>query len=73
VLGEYTGGYNGLCAGPVAWAAGHGGGNGVEARPIAVRNTTANKDLVGLFETTSQVELTEILFDGTYSMGAGVV
>jgi len=31
------------------------------------------KNLVGLFETTSQVELTEIFFDGTRSMGVGVV
>jgi len=38
-----------------------------------VRKSTTNEDLVGLFETTSQVELTEILFDGTRSMGAGVV
>jgi RNA recognition motif. (a.k.a. RRM, RBD, or RNP domain) len=43
-----------------------------------IRNTqlpwsTANEDLVELFETTGQVELAEILFDGTRSKGAGVV
>jgi hypothetical protein len=35
--------------------------------------STANEDLVELFETTGQVELAEILFDGTRSKGAGVV
>ena len=33
----------------------------------------ANEDLVELFETTGQVELVEILSDGTRSKGAGVV
>ncbi|KAF8958225.1 hypothetical protein BDZ97DRAFT_1595385, partial [Flammula alnicola] len=35
--------------------------------------STANEDLVELFETTGQVELAEILFDGTHSKGCGVV
>lgn len=41
-----------------------------------VRNlpwSTANEDLVELFETTGTVELAEILFDGARSKGAGVV
>ncbi|KAF9072705.1 RNA-binding domain-containing protein [Rhodocollybia butyracea] len=65
---------------------GHGGGMGfqgaaayVEPEPsqqIMVRNlpwSTANEDLVELFETTGQVELAEILFEGTRSKGCGVV
>jgi len=46
------------------------------SQQIMVRNlpwSTANEDLVELFETTGQVELAEILFDGTRSKGAGVV
>jgi hypothetical protein len=35
--------------------------------------STANEDLVELFETTGQVDLAEILFDGTRSKGMGVV
>ena len=35
--------------------------------------STANEDLVELFETTGHVELAEILYDGTRSKGAGVV
>lgn len=35
--------------------------------------STANEDLVELFETTGQVELAEILFEGTRSKGCGVV
>jgi hypothetical protein len=35
--------------------------------------STANEDLVELFETTGQVEQAEILYDGTRSKGAGVV
>jgi len=57
-----------------------GGGYGyIEPEPsqqIMVRNlpwSTANEDLVELFETTGQVELAEILFDGTRSKGCGVV
>jgi len=67
--------------------AGYGGSVGgfpsgpayAEAEPsqqIMVRNlpwSTANEDLVELFETTGQVELAEILFDGTRSKGCGVV
>ncbi|KAJ2916533.1 hypothetical protein MD484_g3885, partial [Candolleomyces efflorescens] len=55
------------------------GPNYVEPDPsqqIMVRNlpwSTANEDLVELFETTGQVELAEILFDGTRSKGCGVV
>jgi len=67
-LGGY-GGYGG----------GYGGAAAFEAEPsqqIMVRNlpwSTANEDLVELFETTGQVELAEILFDGARSKGAGVV
>ncbi|KAG8849121.1 hypothetical protein FRB96_000907 [Tulasnella sp. 330] len=64
--------------------AGHGGGgfggpHGPPAQPsqqIMVRNlpwSTANEDLVELFETTGTVEVAEILFEGTRSKGAGVV
>ena len=35
--------------------------------------STANEDLVELFETTGNVELAEILFDGARSKGSGVV
>lgn len=55
------------------------GAAGYEPEPsqqIMVRNlpwSTANEDLVELFETTGQVELAEILFEGTRSKGAGVV
>lgn len=59
---------------------GYGGGyGGYDAEPsqqIMVRNlpwSTANEDLVELFETTGRVELAEILFDGTRSKGCGVV
>ncbi|KAJ7916500.1 hypothetical protein B0H13DRAFT_2250318 [Mycena leptocephala] len=59
--------------------AGPGGAGYVEPEPsqqIMVRNlpwSTANEDLVELFETTGQVELAEILFDGARSKGCGVV
>jgi len=46
------------------------------SQQIMVRNlpwSTANEDLVELFETTGVVELAEILFEGTRSKGAGVV
>jgi len=49
---------------------------GEPSQQIMVRNlpwSTANEDLVELFETTGSVELAEILFDGTRSKGAGVV
>lgn len=73
-MDSYGGGYGG----------GAGGGNympggGYEHEPsqqIMVRNlpwSTANEDLVELFETTGQVELAEILFEGTRSKGCGVV
>ncbi|KAF9009893.1 hypothetical protein BDQ17DRAFT_1347091 [Cyathus striatus] len=61
---------------------GYGGaayGNYTEPEPsqqIMVRNlpwSTANEDLVELFETTGTVELAEILFDGARSKGSGVV
>ncbi|PAV15283.1 RNA-binding domain-containing [Pyrrhoderma noxium] len=61
---------------------GYGGGNyggNYDAEPsqqIMVRNlpySTANEDLVELFETTGTVELAEILFDGTRSKGSGIV
>lgn len=35
--------------------------------------STANEDLVELFETTGSVEIAEILFDGSRSKGSGVV
>ena len=35
--------------------------------------STANEDLVELFETTGTVELAEILYEGSRSKGAGVV
>jgi len=79
-MDSYGGGY-GAGAG-----AGYGGGGGAAAaggfvdgepsQQIMVRNlpwSTANEDLVELFETTGQVELAEILFDGTRSKGCGVV
>ncbi|RXW23947.1 hypothetical protein EST38_g1928 [Candolleomyces aberdarensis] len=46
------------------------------SQQIMVRNlpwSTANEDLVELFETTGQVDMAEILFDGTRSKGCGVV
>jgi len=70
--GTYDGGYTG------GFSGGYSAG-GYESEPsqqIMVRNlpwSTANEDLVELFETTGQVELAEILFDGTRSKGAGVV
>ncbi|KAG8800842.1 hypothetical protein FRC17_006798, partial [Serendipita sp. 399] len=61
-------------------------GNGSYSRPnpadlppsqqIMVRNlpwSTANEDLVELFETTGHVELAEILYAGDRSKGSGVV
>jgi len=53
-----------------------GGYDAPPSQQIMVRNlpwSTANEDLVELFETTGQVEQAEILFDGTRSKGAGVV
>ena len=41
--------------------------------PFQLPWSTANEDLVELFETTGQVETAEILFDGTRSKGCGVV
>jgi RNA recognition motif-containing protein len=72
--GYHAGGF----AGP---GASFGGAAAAYAEPepsqqIMVRNlpwSTANEDLVELFETTGQVELAEILFDGTRSKGCGVV
>jgi len=76
-MDAYGAGHGGGYGGP---AAGYGGGGGyADAEPsqqIMVRNlpwSTANEDLVELFETTGQVELAEILFDGTRSKGCGVV
>lgn len=60
-------------------AGGYGAYAGYEPEPsqqIMVRNlpwSTANEDLVELFETTGQVELAEILFEGARSKGCGVV
>lgn len=47
--------------------------NGVIDKQHQLPWSTANEDLVELFETTGQVELAEILFDGTRSKGCGVV
>ena len=71
--------YGGHGGGGGYGAGGGYGGGGYDAEPsqqIMVRNlpwSTANEDLVELFETTGQVELAEILFDGTRSKGCGVV
>ncbi|KAJ7725951.1 hypothetical protein B0H16DRAFT_1593459 [Mycena metata] len=66
--------------GHAAAFSGPGGAGYVEPEPsqqIMVRNlpwSTANEDLVELFETTGQVEARpEILFDGARSKGCGVV
>jgi len=76
-MDAYGGGFGGGGGGGM-----HGGfpnAGFVDAEPsqqIMVRNlpwSTANEDLVELFETTGQVELAEILFDGTRSKGCGVV
>ncbi|KIO21823.1 hypothetical protein M407DRAFT_217544 [Tulasnella calospora MUT 4182] len=79
------GGPGGYSSGPAYGGApshGYGGGgrrmhfNAEPSQQIMVRNlpwSTANEDLVELFETTGNVELAEILFDGTRSKGAGVV
>ncbi|KAJ8693466.1 g-strand binding protein [Pleurotus ostreatus] len=73
--GYGAGGYGGAAPGAMG---GYGPGY-VDPEPsqqIMVRNlpwSTANEDLVELFETTGQVELAEILFDGTRSKGCGVV
>ncbi|KAF5310869.1 hypothetical protein D9619_007686 [Psilocybe cf. subviscida] len=61
-----------------SYSGGFGGqyGDGEPSQQIMVRNlpwSTANEDLVELFETTGQVEVAEILFDGTRSKGCGVV
>ncbi|KAI0084056.1 hypothetical protein BDY19DRAFT_899142 [Irpex rosettiformis] len=72
--GASVGGYGGS-----GYGGGAGYGAGFETSPnqqIMVRNlpwSTANEDLVELFETTGQVELAEILFEGTRSKGCGVV
>ncbi|KAJ7205980.1 hypothetical protein GGX14DRAFT_522510 [Mycena pura] len=74
----------GAYAAPSGYGGGFGGGAGAggaayqeePSQQIMVRNlpwSTANEDLVELFETTGQVELAEILFDGTRSKGCGVV
>ncbi|EJU02474.1 RNA-binding domain-containing protein [Dacryopinax primogenitus] len=58
------------------FAGGFGDQGGQPNQQIMVRNlpwSTANEDLVELFETTGQVELAEILYEGTRSKGAGVV
>jgi len=75
-------GYNnvGIPTGPHGYnapAPGFGGYvSGEPSQQIMVRNlpwSTANEDLVELFETTGSVEQAEILFEGTRSKGAGVV
>ncbi|KAF8840580.1 RNA-binding domain-containing protein [Paxillus ammoniavirescens] len=79
-MDSYGGGGGGGGGGGYTGGSGGGGAYGyVEPEPsqqIMVRNlpwSTANEDLVELFETTGQVELAEILFDGTRSKGCGVV
>ncbi|KAL1673693.1 RNA-binding domain-containing protein [Schizophyllum commune] len=73
--GAYGGGYGGGGAyGGAAAAAPFPDAD--PSQQIMVRNlpwSTANEDLVELFETTGTVELAEILFDGTRSKGCGVV
>lgn len=72
----YDGAYTGAGAGGYGSGYGAGGFESEPSQQIMVRNlpwSTANEDLVELFETTGQVELAEILFDGTRSKGAGVV
>ncbi|KAH9991938.1 hypothetical protein BJV77DRAFT_477892 [Russula vinacea] len=74
--GGYAGTYDGGYAGGYGGGYGAGGYESEPSQQIMVRNlpwSTANEDLVELFETTGQVELAEILFDGTRSKGAGVV
>ena len=46
---------------------------GVLTRLLKLPWSTANEDLVELFETTGHVEQAEILYEGTRSKGAGVV
>jgi len=61
---------------PAAQPFGSGFVSGEPSQQIMVRNlpwSTANEDLVELFETTGSVEQAEILFEGTRSKGAGVV
>ncbi|KAI0760605.1 RNA-binding domain-containing protein [Fomes fomentarius] len=56
--------------------AGYGAFEADPSQQIMVRNlpwSTANEDLVELFETTGQVELAEILYEGARSKGCGVV
>ncbi|KAI0761322.1 hypothetical protein BD413DRAFT_591702 [Trametes elegans] len=69
----------GATGGAAAYGGSAGAAPGFEPEPsqqIMVRNlpwSTANEDLVELFETTGQVELAEILYEGTRSKGCGVV
>ncbi|RPD60217.1 RNA-binding domain-containing protein [Lentinus tigrinus ALCF2SS1-7] len=78
---DQQGGMRGMGGGGFGDASygGAGGYAGFEPEPsqqIMVRNlpwSTANEDLVELFETTGQVELAEILYEGTRSKGCGVV
>lgn len=75
------GGYShaGVPTGPQGYNAppyGAGFPGGDPNNQIMVRNlpwSTANEDLVELFETTGTVEQAEILFEGTRSKGSGVV
>ncbi|KAJ7635044.1 RNA-binding domain-containing protein [Roridomyces roridus] len=81
--GYAAGAGEGTAVAAVGFHTGGGGYNNMAPRPVAdpsqqimVRNlpwSTANEDLVELFETTGQVELAEILFEGTRSKGSGVV
>ncbi|EIW54807.1 RNA-binding domain-containing protein [Trametes versicolor FP-101664 SS1] len=78
-LGAYsdTGAYTASGAtAPYGAAAGAAAFEPEPSQQIMVRNlpwSTANEDLVELFETTGQVELAEILYEGTRSKGCGVV
>ncbi|KAL5522607.1 hypothetical protein ACEPAG_8624 [Sanghuangporus baumii] len=61
---------------PSGFGSGYGNFDVEPNQQIMVRNlpwSTANEDLVELFETTGTVELAEILYDGSRSKGAGVV
>ncbi|KAI0628597.1 RNA-binding domain-containing protein [Trametes polyzona] len=73
--GMRLGGY-GDTAYAASGASAYGGFEPEPSQQIMVRNlpwSTANEDLVELFETTGQVELAEILYEGTRSKGCGVV
>jgi RNA recognition motif-containing protein len=76
--GGFGAGVPGAPTGPHGYAQGgaYGFPQAEPSQQIMVRNlpwSTANEDLVELFETTGTVEQAEILYEGTRSKGAGVV